>query len=274
MTSGKTLAPLVCFTVVCGLLGLVAHAIAYLTHEYSHSAMAWALGWMAGPADIDYGPPTLYNLVFLGEVDDNVAYGPIFASGHGGQAALIALAGVGIGNGLLYVLLYGLAGSRWLADRRLALSLTYWLALMCAGNVWSYVPVRAFATHADIALAARGLGLPTSVLGLCLLLPALGVVWHFFARMLPRCLPGMGIGSANARWILAVMTGFWFFSFFGGDGIGGHYGTLAQVISIVSRYLLFPLCVVWLIDRDPLARPASPSGRDAPGDVRSHHGRG
>ena len=36
-------------------LGLVflAHAAAYLLHEYAHATTAWALGWMRSPVGID-----------------------------------------------------------------------------------------------------------------------------------------------------------------------------------------------------------------------------
>ncbi len=44
---------------------VIAHAVAYLTHEYSHSFMRWTLGWMTDPMALDYGQPTLYNLLFL-----------------------------------------------------------------------------------------------------------------------------------------------------------------------------------------------------------------
>ena len=165
------------FTTITCILIVLAHAVVYMTHEYSHTFVAWSLGWMANPLALDYGKPTLYNILFLGDVADNVDYGPIFASGNGVYAAIIALAGTYIGNALLYVLLYLLAKSRPISSSRLALSFVYWMALMCAGNVWGYVPIRAVTTHADIAIAAKGFGLPTWGLLLILIGPSLYVVY-------------------------------------------------------------------------------------------------
>ena len=237
------------FGFITFFLVLLAHAIAYLAHEYAHTCTAWALGWMANPLALDYGSASIYNLIFLGEVSDNVNYDPIFSSGHGVQASVIALAGAFIGNGLLYFLLYRLARIGRIAGSRMAVSFIYWLSLMCAGNVWSYVPIRAITTHADIALAAKGLQISTWLLFPFLIVPSLYIVHHFFRRMFPACYPTMTGGSANNLALAIAMTAFWYFSFFGGDGIGGSYGTVSQLLSIASRYLLFPLSAMYLASR-------------------------
>jgi hypothetical protein len=64
---------------------------------------------MPRPLALDYGKPTRYNILFLGDVGDNVNYLPIFAAGYGISVALIALAGTFLGNGVLYFLLYVIA---------------------------------------------------------------------------------------------------------------------------------------------------------------------
>ncbi|MDJ1506629.1 hypothetical protein [Xanthocytophaga agilis] len=70
------------FSVMTSTLIIIAHAVAYMTHEYSHSFTAWALGWMANPLALDYGPATLSNILFLRDVSDNVSYDQIFAGGQ------------------------------------------------------------------------------------------------------------------------------------------------------------------------------------------------
>lgn len=236
----------VSFTITTCILLVLAHAVAYMTHEYSHSLMAWALGWMDNPLALDYGKHTLDNFLFLGDVGDNVRYDPIFAAGHGLQVATIALAGTYLGNALLYFLLYLLAMSKVVSSSRLALSFVYWTSLMCAGNVWGYVPMRALTTHADIAIAARGLHLPFWGLFPILIVPSLYVVHHFFRKMSARCYPVLTAGSSNIKVLLIALTSYWFFSFFGGEGLDGSYGLISQLLSITSKYLLFPLCAVYL----------------------------
>lgn len=226
---------------------VIAHAVAYLTHEYAHSFTAWALGWMANPWALDYGPSTLYNFLFLGGVSDNVNYGPILTSGHGLAVLTIALAGVLVGNVALYFAMYGLASTRFAASRPMLLAGTYWLALMCAGNAWGYVPIRGFTTHADIAIAASGLKVPTWVLGLCLLPISLFVVWHCLCRFLARHVETITGQSPANLIVVAVLTSYWLFVFYGGEGTSGDYGLVAQLLSIASKYFLFPYAAAYLL---------------------------
>jgi hypothetical protein len=228
------------------LLVVITHAVAYMTHEYSHSFVAWGLGWMRDPLALDYGKPTLYNILFLGDVGDNVQYDPIFASGNGLVATTIALAGTAIGNALLYFACYRVSKFRGIASNWLALSIVYWLALMCAGNVWGYVPIRALTTHADIALSAKGLGISPWLQFPFLIVPALYVVYHFFTKMCASSLMTVSGGSSAKLALVIALTGYWFFAFYGGDGTSGDYGHVSQILAILSKYILFPLSTLWL----------------------------
>lgn len=245
------------FVLVTTLFALVAHAVAYLTHEYAHTLTAWSLGWMAKPFDVDYGAATVSNVILLGDVSDNVSYDPIFASGHGPSAAVIALAGPFVGNGLLYFLIYALTTTCWIRSRRYVVMFLYWLSLMCAANVWSYVPLRALTTHADIALAAKGLGISTWLLFPFVMAVSAWVTWHFLTRMLAHVYETITAGSLPNGILFIAFTAFWYFSFFSGDAINGSYGLISQILSMTSRYLLFPLCAAWLGSRY-MSRVTSP----------------
>ena len=241
----------------------IAHAIAYLTHEFAHSFSAWALGYMANPFALDYGAPTPANLILLFGVADNVAYEPILQGGHGLAAAAIALAGPLVGNGVLYIGLY-LATRRLRAHRPLAAAWTFWLLAMCAGNIWSYVPIRAITTHADIALAAQGLQISVFALFPVLLVPALLLVGHFFASACPRLIPAMAQGVTARAALVIALTATWFFFLYGGAGLFGNYGAVSQAFSLVSILLLMPCAVVWLWHRcmtTPVSASATPPGR-------------
>jgi hypothetical protein len=236
------------FGMLTFIVMLLMHAVAYLTHEYSHSVVAWALGWMEHPFGIDFGPPSLYNFIFLGDVEDNVAYDPIFASGHGVTATIIALSGPFIGNGLLYFIVYGLTKRTALGASRLATTLNYWLAVMCAGNVWSYVPLRAVAAHGDIALAARGLDMSPWLFFPIIAVPSFFIIWHFFARMFPLCHQIVSHASAGNFIIVSTMTAWWFFMFFTGDGYSSH-SYFGFLLAVVSRFVFLPLCVSFFVAR-------------------------
>jgi hypothetical protein len=115
--------------------------------------------------------------------------------------------------------------------------------------MWGYVPLRAITTHADIALAAEGLHLSPWALFPFVAVPSLYIVQHFFRKTFPLCQRKIADGSGNDFIILASLTAFWFFSFFGGDGISGDYGLISQLLCITSRYLLVPFCMLYLMSR-------------------------
>lgn len=224
---------------------LVTHAIAYLTHEFSHSFVAWALGYMPNPLALDYGGLAPANIVLLSDVSDNVQYDPISSSGHGFAVAAIALAGPYVGNALLYICV-SVITSRVRANGIIFTSALFWLMLMCAGNVWSYVPIRAITTHADIAIAGSGLHVSVVALFPFLLVPSLILVGHFFARTCPSLIPAMAPDGTARTALVVAMTVAWFFMFFGGLGLSGSYGAVSQAFSLVSALILMPLAVIWL----------------------------
>lgn len=243
------------FAVETVVFALVAHAMGYLIHEYAHSVFAWALGWMKEPFGIDYGHASVNNFVFLDDVDDNVDYAPIIASGHGVSAAVIALAGAFVGNAAVYFLLYALLRTNAVKSRRGLTSFVYWFSLMSAANVWSYVPIRALTTHADMAIAAKGLGISSWALFPFLIVPALYIVYHFFCRNFAGVYAIISSGERSRLAMLIALTAFWYFSFFAGsDAISGSYGLIAQILAILSRYLMFPLAVIWSTSRYADAR--------------------
>jgi len=240
------------FAMTMAIMIVIAHAVAYLTHEYSHSFTAWALGYMSNPFALDYGGTTPGNLILLSDVGDNVQYAPILNGGHGLAVAAIALSGPFVGNALLYVFLHAIA-SRVRTLSPGVSSFTFWLLLMCAGNVWSYVPIRAITTHADIAIAASGLHVSVLALFPVLLIPSLLVVGHFFARACPQFIPISAAGSSARTAVTISVTTAWFFVVFGGAGLSGSYGQVAQAFSLVSALGLLPLATVWLWRRCTVA---------------------
>jgi hypothetical protein len=235
------------FSLTTAVIAVLAHAVAYLTHEYAHSFCAWALGHMSDPLALDYGEATPANLVLLSSVGDNVQYETILQGGHGLAVAAIALAGPYLGNALLYVCVY--ASTKRLRLHPIALSFAFWLLVMCVGNVWSYVPIRAITTHADIAIAASGFH--TSVLTLFpfLLVLSLLIVGHFLRRAAPLFIAAIAPGG-NARTALMVaMTAIWIFFFYGMIGVISNYGTVSQAFSLVSMLLFTPMAIAWLWQR-------------------------
>jgi hypothetical protein len=83
------------------------------------------------------------------DIDEKADYDPIFAAGRGLVAALIAVAGVLFGNGILYLISqYGYQTAKSAGRSPLALFF-FLLCIINVGNLFSYIPARTFATHAE-----------------------------------------------------------------------------------------------------------------------------
>jgi hypothetical protein len=225
----------------------LAHAIGYLVHEYAHSFTAWILHWKANPLALNYGQLSVENVLLLSDIDENVDYGPIFAAGRGPLAALIAVAGVLIGNGISYLV------SRWLYRRSSEKNMPGWamffflLCVMSVGNFLCYVPVRTFASHADMATTAQGLNVSPWVIAIGLGIPFGLALVHFFARILPDAELFLFPESRVSRWALVLLSTFMVFEFFGSAGLR-NYGSVSHWLSVISEFVLFPLVTVicWL----------------------------
>lgn len=232
----------------------LTHALAYLAHEYAHSLTAFTLGFKSNPLALNYGHLTLSNLLLLGEIDENVDYTPIFATGHGHLAALIAIAGVLFGNGLTYLLARRLLAR---AHTRHEPSLTlfaFLLCLMSVGNFLSYVPLRTFTTHADIATVEQGLGISPWPVALGLGIPFAIAILHTLARLLPQTRRVLFPAQPVSQALFVVLSAFVVFGFFGSAGLH-RYGSASHVLSLVCLDCLLPATILlgWPRTR---ARPA------------------
>ena len=245
------------------VLIFLAHATAYFTHEWSHATTAWLLGWDTGPFDIDYGHLVPSNILFQQQVDDGVNYAPIFAHHAGWQAALIAFDGPGIGNGLLYVVCALLLRTRVILVRRWFAFYVFWLAVMGAGNVWSYAPNRTVTTHADMALVAHGLGISIWLLLPFVTVPSLLILRDLFAPVLPMIRMALLAPGTAADATVAVLACTIYFLFFGSAGFDGHYGEVPADFAILSMFVLFPIAVAHVLAasaRNPVGRrPTTPN---------------
>ncbi|MDN5286227.1 MAG: hypothetical protein JWR38_2501 [Mucilaginibacter sp.] len=229
------------FALLTTFLVLLTHAIAFLLHEYSHSFLAWILGFKANPLALDYGKPTLKNIIFLKDVEENVDYKQIVASGNGVWGGVIALAGAGVGNGLLYFLCYWLTSLNRIRSSRGVVTFLYWLSLMGAANLLSYAPLRVITNHGDMFIAAHSFGVSTWLLFPFVTAGTVYVMYHFFFRMFPKVYRRVVANSGNNLVLMIVATSYWYFGFFGSDG--------TTFLPIILIYFFIPFSAMFLASR-------------------------
>jgi hypothetical protein len=227
----------------------LAHAIAFFAHEYSHSCVAWMLGWKANPLALNYAHLSWTVVLIQLGIDQNVDEVPIFHSGHGVQAAIISAAGMVIGNLLITLPLsrwgYGIAKSR---GKRVWAMLCYWISVASIGNLIDYVPLRLFTDGGDLTqdMFAVEQGLNWSPWTLLLVSGPLVLVILvvFLFRIMPRTIWWLFPASPGRRRVMAVLTALVLFGFYGMAGLLGG-GPVSHFLSLLCIMVVMPVAAIW-----------------------------
>jgi len=232
------------FVLLALVLMWVAHAIAFFAHEYAHSFTAWVLGWKTNPLALNYGHWSTGNVLAQQDIDGNVDYDPIFAAGQGVAAAVIAAAGMVIGNGLITypISRWGFAGARRSVSRVRGLFF-YWLCVASVGNFIDYVPTRTFASHGDMHMIVKGLHCSPWWIVVIFGIPFAAILLHFYLRYQPTVLYWLFPASKARRVILVVLSALALFGFYGAAG-WSDYGGIVHAISMASVCLVLPLAII------------------------------
>jgi hypothetical protein len=218
-----------------------AHAVVFFAHEYAHTSTAWLLGWKSNPLALNYSHPTLKVLLAQMGIDQDVNEAPIFASGHGRDAAFIAAAGMVIGNGLITYPLSRL-GAAIAARRNLRgwAMFFYWTTVASVGNFIDYVPVRTFSPTGDMKSLALGLGWSPWTVLVVLGIPTACALLYFLVRIQTASVSWLFPDSAPRRGVMVVLTGAVLWGFYGAAGLV-EGGPSASQMSKVSVFVLLPL---------------------------------
>ncbi len=244
-----------------------AHAVVFFAHEYAHSFLAWALGWKANPLALNYAHASLKVLLIQKGIDQNVNEVPIFASGHGFQAALISGAGAILGNAILTFSLsrWGWRVARQQASRGWAM-FWYWICVASVGNLIDYVPIRTFTDgtdlYQDMFAVEKGFGWSPWTLLVLFGIPTVCMVAYFFACIEPRTLRWVFPVARGQRVVIAALTAFVFFAFYGAAGWSDG-GPVSHTMSVISVLVVAPLAmtVSGLLLARPTADEAEPFAR-------------
>ncbi|WP_244894988.1 hypothetical protein [Acetobacter indonesiensis] len=222
---------------------ILAHAIDFFLHEFAHSFTAWALGWKDNPFALNYGKPTIDNILMQQQIDENVRYTPIFAAHSGIQGALIAAAGPLIANGGGSIICGHVLRAIGRQPLQTVWSITgmwlfTWLAAFNVFNVWSYAPLRALSSHGDMALIAEGLGVPNWLIFPIVTGFAFWLAHWYVQNILPNVhehFSHFRFGTAFGGTVLGTTI-----PFFSIVGMTGNYGLPSALMCIASLFLFTP----------------------------------
>lgn len=229
--------------IICFFL---AHHLAVFVHEYAHSFAAFALGYKDNPFQIHFGGTSPLNFLLLNGVDEYVDYQNMFDHGTGWAVATVAMAGPALGNGITYFASLALMDSEAARKHDWLTLFAFALNVMSVGNFFSYVPIRTFVDHGDIAHITQGLGISPWTTLMVLGIPTLLSMGWLFLRTLPKTVWRLMTGFPSRQRALVAATISIIFGFFGLAG-WANYGTISHVLSGVSAFIwAMALVLAWL----------------------------
>lgn len=150
----------------------ISRYVMALTHEYSHSVLAWLLNAKSLPFDIYYGDWTLLN------VDEAVDYRSLYDNGRTWTLAAIALMPTFI-NAIIYVICLCILLSAKKLNRWLYAGI-FWFGMLNLSEIFAYIPIRTFGTHGDMHNLQFALNISPWWIYLPGSLLVGGAIWHFF----------------------------------------------------------------------------------------------
>lgn len=214
---------------------LLSHYPAVLLHEFSHSFMAWMLGFKANPFALHYGGTGFWNLLLLIHIDQNVNNQMIYSLGHPHLVALIAFAGPCM-NIILFFVSFYLLKTQKIQQRPYWFYFLLFFNLMNLGNIYDYVPIRTFAINGnmvDVVDIEQGMHWsPWWIYGIGRYLLAF-LVWQFFTQTLTAAYLHLRIESTAGRAALMVTCVLIFFGYFALPGFFNH-GPVSTFLSATS----------------------------------------
>lgn len=169
-----------------------------IQHEYAHSFTAWITGIKNNPIRIDWGGTGIHNILTLGNIDEDVDYDQALAAGHTTAAAVTAMAGVVIGNGVFYLVARQLLRRPAVAGRPWVLFFLLWYIVHSVGNFFDYVPLRTLAADGDVKNFALASGWSRWWIYAVAGYVTLWAIVDLYQKALPRTLGAAGFGRVRA----------------------------------------------------------------------------
>lgn len=204
------------FILITPFFILLSHYLAVFPHEYAHSFMAWILGYKINPLDIHFGGTSIGNILLLSHIDENVNYGAIFRSGHQHAVSLIAFAGPGLANGGMFLLSYFLLKNKYIKKYTYLYFFVFLCNLMNLGNLYDYIPIRAFASVDDVHNFVTGLSISPWITFIFFGYIVAFLVRQFFVKALPSAYDHLKLDKLYEKRTLMILTVLILFGFFGG----------------------------------------------------------
>jgi len=181
---------------------IIMQAVVVVMHEFTHSTVAWLLGHKQSPFDIIWGNP-----LTLTGWDEGVGYKELFSTGHSTAAAIIGVSPLIVHTGVVISVLLLLQMER-IRNRKWLFHILYWFLIANYMELIAYINMRAFASHGDVGIFNRGLGLSPWVLFTAGSMAITAGLYILFKRILSEMYNVFAEDNRLNQWMILIMTCF------------------------------------------------------------------
>ncbi|MBC8273519.1 MAG: hypothetical protein H8E40_00905, partial [Chloroflexi bacterium] len=180
MTASERIRETLEYMIIVVVTFAILQAVVVVMHEFTHSTVAWILGYMRSPLDIVWGNP-----LTLTGWDEGAHSSELFASGHLRTAAIIGVSPLVVHTaivtlGLVLMQRKGMQGRKWLFHT------LFWFVIANFMELIAYITMRAFAAHGDVGIFNRGLELSPWIIFIAGSLAIVAGLYILFGEILPR----------------------------------------------------------------------------------------
>lgn len=228
---------------------IVLQVVMVVMHEFSHSTVAWMLGYMRSPLDIVWGNP-----LSLRGWDEGVHYKEFFAPDHHHPAeALIGVSPL-IVHAIIVFLGLTVMRKGWMLEKKWLFHVLFWFTLVNFMELFAYITMGSFLPYGDMGHFTRGLDISPWIMYIAGTLAMIPGLYILFWDVLLRMQAVFAKGDRLIEWTSLFLASFLLF-------VWGSSGRVAYNLYPNPQWMFcffgFAMFAVVLICCNPSRRPAN-----------------
>ena len=185
---------------------IVLQAVMVVIHEFSHSTVAWMLGYMRSPLDIVWGNP-----LTLRGWDEGVHYKEFFAPDHHHPAEAIIGVCPLIVHAIIVILGLIMMRKEWMLPKKWLFHVLFWFTLVNFMELFAYITMGSFLPYGDMGHFNRGVGIPPWIMYIVGTLAMIPGLYILFWDVLPRMQTAFAKDDRLIEWASLVLAAFLLF---------------------------------------------------------------
>lgn len=193
------------YTITVAVTFIILQAVVVVMHEFTHSTLAWILGYMKSPLDIVWGNPLM-----LTGWDEGVHYSKLFTYRNCSAEAIIGGSPLILHTVIVTLGLVLMQGGK-MVQRRWLFHVIFWFVIANFMELIAYIVMRAFASGGDVGHFNRGLGISPWILFIAGSSAIVVGLYVLFEKILPRMYAVFARGNRLLEGMIIFITAFLLF---------------------------------------------------------------